>query len=260
MVLRILFVVGIAYLLVVLGMFFAQRSLMFPAPDRFARVPAGFERVTLRTADGLDLAAVYRPAGAGRPTLVFFHGNGDSWAGAATATSALADASIGALLPEYRGYGENPGSPSEEGLFKDGRAAIDWLRTRGIGGEGLVIIGNSLGSGVAVQMAQESPPAALILISPFTSMTDVVSEHYKWLPVRWLLRDRFDNLARIGRVPSPILTLHGKADTLIPYAQSQRLARANPHMKLISFDDIGHELAYLPSAQMAELAWVHSIL
>lgn len=255
-VLRILFGGGLGYLLVVLGMFLAQRSLMFPAPDHFAPVPAGFERVSLRTADGLDLAAVYRPAGAGQPTLVFFHGNGDNWAGAAKATSALVDASIGALLPEYRGYGENPGKPSEVGLFSDGRAAIAWLAARGIGRERMVIVGNSLGSGVALQMALESPPAALILISPFTSMTDVVAEHYRWLPARWLLRDRFDNLAKIDRVTAPVLALHGEADALIPFEQSVQLARANPRMKLISFGDVGHELAYLTSAQVAELAWL----
>lgn len=255
-VLRFLSFILIAYAVVVAGMFFAQRRLIFPAPGHVANLPAGFERVSLTTSDGLALAAAYRPAGPGKPTLVFFHGNGDSWDGAAQATSAFADASVGVLLPEYRGYGGNPGSPSEPGLYADGRAAIAWLQSRKVGREQLVIVGNSIGSGVAVQMASETRPAALLLISPFTAMSDLAAEQFSWLPGRWLVLDRFENLAKINKISAPILIMHGKADGLIPYSHALRLAQANRTAELILVDDADHELAYSKSAQTSALDWL----
>lgn len=113
---------------------------------------------------------------------MFFHGNGDSLAGAGTATKLLETRGYGLLLVEYRGYGGNPGKPSESGLYLDGRAAMAWLATQQTGPERIVLIGNSLGSGTAVQLAREGPVAALILISGFTSLADVVSDHYPWVP------------------------------------------------------------------------------
>ena len=112
--------IGIAssYAMIVPAVYFTQRSLIFPAPENFSEVPAGYEQISLRTSDGLDLAAINRRAAPGMPTLVFFHGNGDSWAGSAAATAALAQAGYGVLVPEYRGYGSNPGQPSEAGLYK----------------------------------------------------------------------------------------------------------------------------------------------
>ncbi len=257
--LRLLIAAAIAYAIVLLGMFVAQRSLLYPAPDRFPDVPAGFAKVSLRTADGLTLSAAYRPARPGLPTLVFFHGNGDSWAGGAAATAKLASAGMGVLLSEYRGYGDNPGKPSEAGLFADGRAALAWLKARGIGSEQLAIAGNSLGSGVAVQMALETRPAALILISPFSSMSDLVAERFSWLPGRLLLLDQFENGQKLDRIRSPLLILHGKADAVIPYAHARRLAVKSTRAKLVLFERAGHELAYMETAQDTELGWLRKL-
>ncbi len=254
---RILRALLIAYMAVVAGMFFAQRSLMYPAPARVAGLPAGFERVGLTTADGLRLAAAWRPPAKGKPSLVFFHGNGDSWTGAAAATAKFAEAGFGVLLPEYRGYGGNPGKPDEAGLYADGRAAISFLKSRNIAGAQLAIAGNSIGSGVAVQMARETPAAALILISPFTAMTDLVAERFRWLPGRWLVRDRYENRSKIGDITAPILIMHGKADRVIPFGHAKRLARANRKAELILDDTAGHELAYRESARLASLDWLH---
>lgn len=254
-------VIGIAvsYAMILPAVYLTQRSLIFPAPEHFSDVPTGFDQVSLRTADGLDLAAVYRPAAPGMPTIVFFHGNGDSWTGSAAATAALAEASYGVLVPEYRGYGGNHGKPSEAGLYKDGRAAIAWLKARGIGSDRLVLIGNSLGSGVATQLALDTRPAALVLVSAFSSLPDVVIEKLTWLPGRWMVSDRFDNAAKIGRITAPVLILHGTMDAMVLPAQAQQLAAANPRAKLVLVPGYAHELAYARPAQQIEIEWLRSV-
>lgn len=237
-------------------MFFAQRSFIYPAPEQAAQVPVGFEEIRFTAADGQTVSGVYRPALASKPTIVFFHGNGDGWDGGVRATAVLAEAGYGVFLPEYRGYGGNSGSPSEDGLYQDGRAALAWLVMQGVERDEQVLIGNSLGTGVATQMATETPPAALILVSPFASMPDVVAEKVRWLPARLLVRDRFENAAKIHQVRAPILLLHGQNDRLIKFSHSERLARAAKQAELVAFAGVGHELAYLDEAGHAELAWL----
>lgn len=248
------------YLLIVAAIFLAQRWLIYPAPSQVAPLPAGFERIALQTADHITLVAAYRRGGPNKPTLVFFHGNGDSWTGAATATSRLAQEGYGVLLAAYRGYSGNPGSPSEHGLYADGRAALAWLEAQGIDKRRLILIGNSLGSGVATQLASEGRPAGLVLISPYTSMGDVAARQYPWLPARALLLDRFDNLAKIGRVDAPVLILHGKDDKLIPSGQAAQLARASSLAELRIIAGAGHDLAYRPEAQDTQSAWFKAAL
>lgn len=247
------------YLLAAAVLFLGQRSMIFPAPTHAVPLPAGFEEVAITTADGLTLRAAYRQAPKGRPTVVFFHGNGDNWNGGSVATARLAEAGYGVLLPEYRGYSGNPGKPTEDGLYKDGRAAIAWLRAQGVTGDQLVLIGNSVGSGVAVQMAVETVPAALILLSPFESLVALAGEKFRWFPGRWLVRDRFDNAGKIGRVRAPVLILHGNSDSLIPVSHAHRLAAASPTAKLILLDGVGHELAYEDGAQAAVVRWLDEL-
>jgi hypothetical protein len=251
--------IALAYLLMLAGLYVFQRQFIYPAPAAQAPLPSGHELVVLETADGLSLAAAYRPARAGRPTVVFFHGNGDNWGGGAAATERLAAAGFGVLLPEYRGYAGNPGSPSEAGLYQDGRAALAWLGRRGIAPERIVIIGNSLGSGVATQMAIEHDPAALVLISPFTSLAGVAEEKLWWTPARWLVRDRFDNLAKIGRIDAPVLVLHGDQDGVIPFAHGRPLAAAARAGHFVPFAGIGHELAFTGAAKAALGNWLAAL-
>lgn len=257
---KILFAVCVIYVLIAGGLFLVQRSLIYPAPKEQAPLPAGFERVAVTTEDGLQLTFAHRPAAPGKPTAVFFHGNGDNWAGGAAATQAIAGSGFGVLLAEYRGYAGNPGSPGEIGLYRDGRAAIEWLGGAGVSRNELIITGNSVGSGVAVQMAQEYQPAALVLLSPFDSLAGLIGEKFFWLPARWLVRDRFDNLAKISDIESPILIQHGSVDDLIPVDHGQRLSTAAPHAQFQPFTGVGHELAYLAEPQHAQLLWLKSVL
>ncbi len=249
---------GLAYAAVIPGMYLTQRSLIFPAPQHFPAMPQGYRQVTFSTADGLELKAAWRPPTQGKPVVLFLHGNGDSWTGAASANSLLAEAGYGVLLAEYRGYGDNPGEPSEEGLYGDARAALGWLKSHGFAAKRVAVIGNSIGSGPATQLARETQVGALVLISPFASLPDVVAEKFPWLPGRWLVKDRFDNAAKLAAVASPVLLLHGQADTMIPNTHSRRLAKAAPRARLAVVPGYGHNLAYSDAAQRIELEWLDS--
>lgn len=214
-----------------------QRRLMY-FPD--GRVPAprqvglaGVESVRFPTADGLELAGWFVPAGAqANATVLVFNGNAGNRAYRAPLAAALAAHGLNVLLFDYRGYGGNSGSPTETGLAADARAARAYLADRpDVDAARLVYFGESLGTGVAVGLAAEQPPAALILRSPFTSMADVGAYHYPILPVRLLLRDRFASRDTIGRVRAPVLVIAGDRDDIVPLEHSRRLYDAAPSPK-----------------------------
>jgi uncharacterized protein len=260
-VLRKLAISALVFLIVgAASLYFGQRSFFYPAPqEKLANPPAGYQFVETKTSDGLTLRAAYQPAADGKETLLFFHGNGDSIAGAGVATQMLTDAGYGAMLVEYRGYGGNLGSPSEDGFYRDGEAAIKWLTSKAVARDKIVIIGNSIGSGTATEMALRHTPRALVLVSGFASLPSVVSDLYPIVPTEWLVRDRYDNVAKLGRVKSPILILHGDSDNLVRPTNADALAKAAPNAKRIVVAGKGHELAYLPEGQVLILAWLNSL-
>ena len=230
----------------VAALYFGQRSLLY-LPDR-TRPPLGplaelgYREIALTTADGLSLLSWYRPPREGGPAVAYFHGNGGNIGYRKDRMARFAEAGLGVLLLEYRGYGGNPGAPSETGLYADAAAALDFLHQAGIPASRLVIYGESLGSGVAVHMAAGQEIAALILETPFTRLADVASFHYPFVPVSVLLRSRFDSLSAIGRVTAPILVLHGEHDRVVPIRFGRAMLAAAPEPKEGWFSpDGGHE-------------------
>lgn len=246
------------YAAVVLALFVMQRAILYPAPKGPSQIPSGFEKAALHTSDGLALTAAWHPAPQGKPTVLFFHGNGDSLPGAAVATRALKEAGYGLLLADYRGYAGNPGKPTEAGLIADGHAALAFLAERGIPARSLVFMGASLGTGVATRLASETPPAALVLVSPFTSLPDAGAAALPWAPARLLMRDRFDSIGSMPEVKAPVLVLHARDDRVIPFQQGEALERAARDGHLIPFDTYGHQLQFTPPAQGAVLDWLTS--
>jgi pimeloyl-ACP methyl ester carboxylesterase len=247
-----------AYLAIVILMAASQGSLIYPVPPARG-VPPGYERVELSTADGLAISAGYRPARAGLPTVLFFHGNGMVWPDGTYITELLASRGYGVLLAEYRGYNGNAGTPSEQGLYHDARAALAFLQREGVAGEDLILAGLSVGSGPAVQLATETTPRALILISPFASLPATIRAAYPWLPTGLLLRDRYDNFAKLPRVDAPILIVHGEADRLIPLAHAERLAAANPAVEFVAVPGQGHNMAADPLVQRLQLEFLERL-
>ncbi len=215
-----------------------QRRLMY-FPDAHAPVPsdvglADVEPVTFDTADGLTLSGWFLPVRGATPpvTVLILNGNGGNRAYRAPLAQALVRHGFQVLLMDYRGYGGNPGTPTEEGLAADARAARAYLVSRrDVDATRLVYFGESLGTGVAVRLAVEQPPATLILKSPFTSMDDIARHHYSLLPVRGFVKDRYASIERIGRLRAPLLIVAGDRDRIVPLAFSQRLYAAAPEPK-----------------------------
>lgn len=245
---RALAIAGGIYLAVVAGLWLNQRALIY-SPDAVPYVPpshytmlAGVREIALRTADGLDLTAWYAPAPAARPTVVLFPGKSASLRGQRYRITYFKEAGMGVLLLAYRGYSGNAGEPDEPGLYADARAALDWLNAEGIDDASIVLYGASLGSGVATRMAAERNVAGVVLEAPYNSIADVAAERFPGVPVRWLLRDRFDSLARIGTLDEPVLVMHGDSDTVIPQELGRELfaAAAGPKQGFWP-EGVGHD-------------------
>lgn len=217
------------YVAIVVLLYIFQRDLMY-RPDSIRRVPpsyyemlAGVQEVELKTPDGLRVYAWYSPPPEGRPTVAIFHGNGGSLRSQRYRLKYFKDANMGVLVLGYRGYAGSDGAPSEEGLYTDARTALDWLNAQGIGDGRIVLYGESLGSGIATKMAVEREFAAVVLESPYTSTVDVAASRFPFAPVSWLMKDRFESLARIKQVHEPLLVMHGEADEVISQEFGRRL-------------------------------------
>lgn len=201
-----------------------------------------FGDVRLKDQDGTQIDAWYHEAKQGFPTILFFHGNAGSLISGAWYSRALADAGFGLLAVDYRGYGVSKGSPSEEGLYQDARAAVAYVtHERQVPLSRIVLYGESLGTGVAVQMATEYPLGAIVLQSPYTSMEAMGELRFPWLPVHMLVVDKFDSLSKIARVHVPLLLMHGENDNVVPVQQGKTLfAAANEPKQAVYFADQGH--------------------
>jgi len=215
-----------------------QRRLIYfptrdPVPSATSFLPGGKD-VVLETEDGKRLGAWYLPASTGKPgpAAVVFNGNGGDRSGRATLAVGLSRLGLSVLLFDYRGYGGNSGTPSENGLAADARAAQAWLAGQpDVDPDRIVYFGESLGAAVAIGLSLERPPAALVLRSPFTSLAEVGKVHYPWLPVGWLLVDRFPSIDRIGSLTAPVMIVAGDRDDVVPESLSRKLYDAAPDPK-----------------------------
>jgi len=256
----------------ILFLWLGQRHLLYlPSSDLLAPDIVGLANLRvldIRTQDGLTLGAWYVPQRRSAPptaTVIVFNGNAGNRSHRAPLAWRLAEAGYATVLVDYRGYGGNPGTPSERGLLADARAVVATLRADAEPGTArLVYFGESLGSGVAVQLAVEMPPAALVLRSPFTSITDVAAHHYWFLPVRRLLWDRFDSLSRIAQVRCPLLVIAGDRDRVVPFVFSQRLFEAarepKRFVRVPGADHNDAELAAGAPLMQAMLPWLQHVL
>jgi len=261
-VLSILAVGLVLYLLILVWFWANQDSLVFfPEGGRIPDPPAflgGEARVARFTGQSGRLVAWVipppAPADSARWVLIL-HGNAGNLAtpGRPEHDRQLHDLGLGVLAPDYRGYGESEGKPSEAGLYADARSAYDLLRdSLRIPSTRIVIYGHSLGSAVATQLATSVDAAGLILEGGFTSVADLGQEIYPWLPVRWLSRNRFDSKGRIGDLRVPLLMIHGRNDTTIPLAQGRRLFAAAPEPKTFLEVPGGHDDAFETGAETYE--------
>lgn len=201
-----------------LALFFLQERLIFH-PQPGPRAAPDADRVFIHADDGTRLHAWHVKAPPGAPLVLYFGGNAEqvSWMVAEASRRAPG---VAWLLVDYRGYGSSEGSPSEHALVSD---ALRWHREAKAFSEKIFVFGRSLGSGVAVQLAASRPVEGVILVAPYDSMVEVGRHHYPFLPVRWMLKHRFDSLARAPQIGAPLLCLVAERDEIIPAAHSKRL-------------------------------------
>jgi pimeloyl-ACP methyl ester carboxylesterase len=244
--------------LAVAAVWLLQRRLIY-FPDRSAPAAAGAREVSVRTTDGLRLAAwlVSPPPGTPdrRLAVLVAPGNAGNRLGRLPLADALAGHGLTVLLVDYRGYGGNPGSPSEDGLARDVEAARAYLLEQaGFAAGRLLYFGESLGAAVVTALAVRHPPAGLVLRSPFTDLASAGREHYPFLPVRLLLRDRFAVGDPIARVTVPTVVVYGTADTVVPPAQSRAVAgRAAGPVRVVAVEGADHnDAALLTGRQLIE--------
>jgi fermentation-respiration switch protein FrsA (DUF1100 family) len=251
------------YAAVGLVAYLGQRKLMY-FPDRERTLPAevglsGVAERTIVTPDGHHIIAWYGKALPGKPTLLYFHGNGGSLRVRAPRVARFMNEGWGVYMMTYRGYGGSTGSPSEIANVADARLAYEALLREGAAPSSVIVYGESLGSGVAVRIAAELPVAGVILDAPYTSIVDVAAQSYPFLPVRLLLIDRYDSKRYIGAIKAPLLILHGAHDNVVPVEMGRELAKLAPEPKrLVVFPNGYHSDLYINgnNAIDAVRAWI----
>lgn len=251
----------LTYCLLLLALYTFQRRLLY-FPDRQLKETSFYhlsqlQVINLTTSDGYNITSWYYPGISKAPTnqvILYCHGNKGHIGDRSEKLKCFLQKGFGILAPSYRGYGSSQGSPTELGLYNDIRAALNFLVAEGIPLEKIILYGESLGSGVAIQMATEFNVGALVLEAPYTSMTHVAQKKYPYVPVRYLLKDRFDSESKIAKVKAPILILHGERDPLIPIDHSKKLLfLATTYKKNIFYQDVNHT-SYDPKLLAMDLA------
>jgi hypothetical protein len=230
LVVRMLGLVAIALgtvlaVLVVYVVFFENSLIFFPTKGGVGPSPG--EEVLLTASDGVRIHGWYAAAPEGRPTLLWFHGNAGNLEDRRDMFDGLRRLPAGVMTIDYRGFGKSDGSPDEAGIYRDGRAAYDWLvQTRHVPAGRIVVLGESLGGGVACEIAAQIPVGALIVQSSFTNAADMSRLVFPFVPVRWIMRSKLDNLGKVARIAVPKLFLHARDDEVIPFAMGPRLFEA----------------------------------
>ncbi len=244
----VLAVVIVPYVVLMAAAWLFQRHLIY-IPDRIVPTPdavglTAVETVSFTSGDGITLAGWFiaaRPSPS-RGTVIVLNGNGGNRAYRAMLAAALAPHGLSTLLFDYRGYGGNAGTPSEAGLVRDAHAALDYALSRqDVDPNHVIYFGESLGGSVATALAAARPPSALILRSPFASLADVARYHYPFLPVGWLLRERYPTVELIRQVTCRTLVIVGDADRIVPASQTRLVfdAAAGPK-RLLTLEGADH--------------------
>ena len=259
--LRLLTFCVAGYCVALLVLVLWQRKMMyFPSPSRGtaeASGLAGAQTIRLPTPDGEQIVAWYRPAQGDHPLYLYFHGNGGTLSDRAPLFRAMVADGSGLLAIDYRGYGGSSGTPTEAGLLLDGETAYVKTRAAGYDASRLVIVGESLGSAVAVALAAKHPEHALVLDSAFSSAADVAASEYPMFPVRMLMMDTYESWKRIGAVTAPKLFLQGGKDTVIPLSSARKLfdhAREPKTFEMLP--NLGHVVLLAPGVLDKVKVWL----
>ena len=225
--LSITIVILLIYLSVLIYLFFFQRNLLYnPNENNYSgdKLKVDIEEVQIKTSDNINLLGWFHKKDLNKfKTIVYFHGNAGRLENRIHKLNHFKDMNINFLIISWRGFSGNSGNPSEQGLYKDGKSAIDWLKNMGLEDKDIILYGESLGTGIATEIAQNKKFAGLILETPFTSMIDAAKNFYPYIPIGFLLKDRYENDKKIKNINIPLLVMHGEKDQIIPFKMGKKI-------------------------------------
>jgi fermentation-respiration switch protein FrsA (DUF1100 family) len=234
----------IIYSLVLTLTYIFQRNLLYhPTENNYSgdQLLVDIEKIKIKTSDNIELMSWYHNKDFNKyKTILYFHGNAGSLENRIHKINHFKDINVNFLIFAWRGFSGNKGKPTEKGLYEDAKSAVQWLKLKGINEENIILYGESLGTGVAVEIAQNKNFSGVILESPFTSMIDTGKDKYPFLPVRFLLKDKYENNRKIKNIKSPILVMHGKIDKIVPFYMGKKiyeLANEPKYFYFSQYDD-----------------------
>ena len=234
----------VAYLVILLFIYFYQRNLLYhPSENNYQNdeVKFNYEEVYIEVDNDIKLKSWFINKDLKKfKTLLIYHGNAGDLSNRIYKLNELNKLKINILLISWRGFSGNKGSPTEKNLYKDAEAAIKWLNKKDVNNNQIILYGESLGTGVAVEMAKINDFNGIILESPFTSIENSAKIYYPYLPVKYLLKDRYDTISKINMVKSPIMIMHGEKDDVVPFSMGKILfekANSPKHSYFTSTDD-----------------------
>ena len=245
------FIIGIIiiYSSVLILLFIFQRSLMYhPQENNYSgdQLKVEVEKVKITTSDNINLLGWFHKKDLKKfKTIVYFHGNAGNLENRIHKLNHFKDMDVNFLIIAWRGFSGNQGKPSEKGLYNDGNSAILWLKNLGLKDNDIVLYGESLGTGVATEIAQNNNFAGLVLETPFTSMIEAAKNFYPYIPVAFLLKDKYDNQNKIKNINMPVLVMHGEADQIVPFWMGEKIfemANQPKYSYFTKFDD--HMMEY----------------
>ena len=217
----------ILYFIIVIFIYFFQRNLLYhPFENNYYgdQILIVVVKLRIKTKDNIDLLSWHHNKNHKKyKTILFLHGNAGSLENRIHKINLFREMPVNLLIIAWRGFSGNKGKPTEEGLYEDARSAIEWLKSNEVEEENIILYGESLGTAVAIEVAQNKKFAGIILESPFTSMVDAGKDKYPFLPVRLLLKDKYQSDLKIKNIRMPILIMHGKVDNIVPFHMGQKM-------------------------------------
>ena len=232
----------IAYIVVIIFVYFYQRNLLYhPSENNYQNdtIQFNYQEIFIKVNDEIKLKSwIINKDLKNFKTLVFFHGNAGDLSNRIYKLNELDKLDINILLISWRGFSGNEGYPTEKNLYEDAEAAIKWLNKKKVSNSQIILYGESLGTGVAVEIASKNNFNSIILESPFTSIENSAKIYYPYLPVRFLLKDRYDSISKIKKINSPILIMHGRKDDIVPFFMGKKLFEKANSPKDSYFTDI----------------------
>jgi fermentation-respiration switch protein FrsA (DUF1100 family) len=239
----------ITYLIVLTYIYLFQRNLLYhPSVNGYQgdEINFDYKEVFIQNKEGIKLKSwLHEKDLINKKTIIFFHGNAGNLSNRNYKLNELSKFDINFLIVAYRGFSGNQGNPSEQGLYEDAKSTFDWLTIKGVKEKNIILYGESLGTAVAIETAQNKDLAGIILESPFTSMVELAQKYYPFLPVKFLLKDKYETIKKLPNINSPLLVLHGKLDSVVPFSMGKNLFdKANKPKFKYFIDNDDHMVRY----------------